>query len=351
MKYAHILRAVSETPWAVRPHVLETIRDLLAFRASGGVLTNEEIQARIGAGPPRREAQVFGSVAVLPLWGVIAPKADMFTEMSGGTSLAAFAQSFRAAMADEQVSSIVIDIDSPGGTVDMVPEMGAEILAARGRKSVVAVANTVAASAAYWIGSQASEFVVTPSGEVGSIGVWAAHDDLSKAMDKAGIKTTLISAGKYKTEGNPFEALSEEARDYIQSQVDTFYGMFVDAVAAGRETTVSAVRSGFGQGRMVTAEDARAGGMVDRVATRDQVLAELIASARPAQPSQAATAYLPVVTTTDGTFSTTVTFPASSETVPNPEPSHEDDTQDAIGLGFAARRIAIHRRRLRQPAA
>jgi ClpP class serine protease len=126
------------------------------------------------------------------------------SEMSGGTSVQRFKQSLEAALADDKVTSIMLDIDSPGGSTDLIPEMAAQIRQARKQKPIVAMANTAAASAAYWLGSQASEFVVSPSGKVGSIGVFAAHTDVSEAEAKAGVKTTLISAGKFKTEMSPF---------------------------------------------------------------------------------------------------------------------------------------------------
>jgi ClpP class serine protease len=92
-------------------------------------------------------------------------------------------------------------------------------------------------------------------------------------MASEGVKTTLISAGKYKTEGNPYEPLSDEARAAMQAMVDDYYGMFTRAVAKGRGVSVDAVRNGFGEGRMVSASQAVKNGMADRVATLDQVLA------------------------------------------------------------------------------
>jgi ClpP class serine protease len=98
--------------------------------------------------------------------------------------------------------------------------------------------------------------------------VFAVHEDYSKALEAEGISVTLVSAGKYKTEGNPYQALSGEAKDALQSDVDKFYGMFVKAVAQGRGATQESVRNGFGEGRMVMAQDAVKEGMADRVATR-----------------------------------------------------------------------------------
>ena len=275
--HRRLIRAVSETAWAILPSKLAAILELVSLRAEGYKFSEEEVRERIGAArQPRNEpVGASGGVAVLPLYGVIAPKANLMSEISGGTSLERFVADFRELMGNDQVSTILLDIDSPGGSVDLVPEVAAEIRAARGRKQIVAVANTTAASAAYWLASQAGELVVTPSGEVGSIGVFAAHQDISGLQEKAGVKTTLISRGEFKTEGNPFEPLSEEARQAIQETVDEFYGMFVADVARGRSVEPQAVVDGFGQGRMVTARDAIRAGMADRVATFDETLARL----------------------------------------------------------------------------
>jgi signal peptide peptidase SppA len=156
-----------------------------------------------------------------------------------------------------------------------VDELSKMIYDARGSKPIVAVANHLMASAAYWIGTAADELVVTPSGEVGSIGVFAAHQDVSAAMEKEGVKTTLISAGKYKTEGNPFEPLTDEAHASIQARVDDYYSMFTKAVARNRGVNVADVRGGFGEGRVVGAQQAVSLGMADRVATLDDVISGL----------------------------------------------------------------------------
>jgi ClpP class serine protease len=131
------------------------------------------------------------------------------------------------------------------------------------------------ASAAYYIGSAADEVVVTPGGEVGSIGVFMAHQDLSAALEQEGVKITLISAGKFKTEANPFESLSDEAKAALQKTVNVYYESFVNAVAKGRDAKASEVRNGYGQGRMVTAKEAVLLGMADRIETLDETIGRL----------------------------------------------------------------------------
>ena len=265
-----ILTEIQKKPWAIIPAFLAGVMAFLSIDSEDAVVTDKIAARSRGAA-----GQQMGSVAVIPVRGVIGKRADIWMELFGGTSIEGLTQSFRQAMANPGVKAIVLDVDSPGGTVDGVPELAAEMLAARGQKKVTAVANGMAASAAYWLASSAQELVVTPSGSVGSIGVFAAHEDFSGMLEAAGIKVSLISAGKYKTEGNPYEPLSAEARADMQAQVDAFYGMFVKAVAAGRKTTQTNVREGFGQGRMVLANEAVKAGMADRTATLDAVISEM----------------------------------------------------------------------------
>jgi ClpP class serine protease len=130
-----------------------------------------------------------------------------------------------------------------------------------------------------------TEIAVTPSGEVGSIGVFAVHEDVSKAAELAGVKTTLISAGPFKTEGNEFEPLTDEARTHIQSQVDQFYAMFLHDVASGRRVSAETVAGSYGEGRTLLAKPALEAGMVDRIQTLEATIAGLqhpVASVRKA---------------------------------------------------------------------
>lgn len=292
MRYSHIASLVFGRPWMILPETLDTIVELLAFRMDGGHLTAEEIDTRLAAaGSPRqRQAAAAGpGVAVLQLYGVIAPKAALLEDTSsGGTGLDTFMRAFRTAMADPEVGSIVLDVDSPGGQVGGIPEAAAEIRAARDTKPITTVVNNgIAGSAAYYLGSQAGEIVASPSSEVGSIGVRMAHEDRSGFYEQKGVRTTLISAGKYKDEGNPYGPLSEEGLAYAQAQVDTIYEGFLADVAKGRHVPVGTVREDFGQGRMLLARDALKAGMIDRIDTLDGVLRRELGRPRKAQQAMA----------------------------------------------------------------
>lgn len=276
-RYRAVLSAVASAKWAILPEKLEVISALLNARAEGKEATDEEIRAAVNmqhGDTPQAE-----SVAVIPVYGTIAHRMGMFDDMSGGTSCESITKQFRAALADDSVKTIVLDVDSPGGTVTGVPELAAEIYAARATKPIIAVANGMAASAAYWIASAASKIVVTPSGEVGSIGVYQMHQDVSAALEKQGVKITFVKAGKHKAEGNPYEPLSDDAKADMQDGVDKFYAMFTRGVAGGRGVSLDKVLSDFGQGRMLLAEDAVKVGMADEVGTLDDVLAGLAPTA------------------------------------------------------------------------
>jgi signal peptide peptidase SppA len=260
--------------WAIRPDALPRIVE--AHR------NGRALAAALGAAATARAARrdatqhAGGGVAVIPLTGVITPRDSFLSLLFGGGSggLQGFRDDFRTALGSPDVGSIVLDIDSPGGLIDLVPETAAEIRAARGDKPIIAVANTQAASAAYWLASQADELVVTPSGDVGSVGVYMLHEDWSGFNEKQGIAPTYISAGRYKTEGNPDAALSDDAQKAWQQEVNDLYSMFVEAVAAGRDVSASTVRDGYGEGRTLLADRALNAGMVDRIATLETVVGE-----------------------------------------------------------------------------
>ncbi len=298
MKHALLIAEFLSTPWALLPERLNAIAAVIHRWAGGHRYMPDEISAAVGNGPQaaaeRRTADAAkpGAVAVLPLFGIVSNRIHQVQDISGpgGTSTEGFSRRFNQALTDPTVGAIVIDVDSPGGSVYGVAELAAEIFAARGKKKVVAVANSLAASAAYWIATAAEEVVVTPGGEVGSIGVYTAHEDWSKALELKGIKASLISAGKFKTEGNPYEPLADEARAAIQKRVEEYYDQFVKAVAKHRGDTPSAVRDGYAQGRVVGAKEAIDLNMADRTETLDQTISRLLSSKRAQSPRRAAAA-------------------------------------------------------------
>jgi len=280
--YPQILNKIRSTPWLITEDGLRVILEIVDARVNGQRLSEEDIKQRL-VGTERASSpngiSASEGVGILPIHGPIFGKANMMTEMSGATSIEKMQQDFRGLMQNDLVSSILLDIDSPGGVSDLVMEMGEEIRDARETKPIYAIANTMAGSAAYWLASQATQLLVTPSGSVGSIGVYAVHTDESHKNRMEGIDTTIIKAGRFKAE--LMEPLTAEAKGHVQKMVDETYEGFIEAVAAGRKTTTENVRSNYGEGRMLSAKEALKLGMVDGVATFDSVLENVLLSSRP----------------------------------------------------------------------
>lgn len=276
-KYDRIIAAVRDQPWAILPSKLAAITSLLELRAAGITLTDADIAARIGGDPQERidAAVTDDGIGVVQVFGVLSQRLNLMGAISGGTSTEELGAEFRALRDDPRVRGIVMAVDSPGGSLYGVDELATEIRESRGTKPIVAVASSMAASAAYWLAAQADEVYVTPGGDVGSVGVFTAHEDLSGLLEKKGVKVTLVSAGPHKTEGNPFAPLDDDARATLQARVDDGYARFVAALAAGRRVPESFVRSDFGGGRLVGARDAVAARMADGVATLDAAIARL----------------------------------------------------------------------------
>ena len=296
--HKNVLGLFFDQTWAMRPESMARYLEVVRGWSIGMTMDKAAVESMMAAKEERnagRMKSVNGDIAVLNVFGVIGQRMNMIQEVSdGGTSTEKLGQQFDAAINNDEIGAVVLNIDSPGGSVYGVPELADKIHKARGTKPIVAVANSMAASAAYWIGAAAEQFTVTPSGEAGSIGVFALHQDWSKFNEAVGVQPTYISAGKYKVEGHPDSPLDPEAKQAIQQSVDGYYGMFVDAVASYRGTTSRRVRAGFGEGRMLMAGPAVEEGMVDRVATLETVIRELQGKPRRRKSGQSASQFADV---------------------------------------------------------
>lgn len=290
-KYGQILSFIHSNVWAILPETLEMIMDLVYLRRDGTLPTEEEIAERLGAARDQRMARVsgnldmveseeggpqqYGSTMVIPIEGVISQKLTLMQKVSGGTSTDQVGAWVDQAMGNQEIRSIALAVDSPGGSVIGLEELAQKIMHARESKRVVAVAIGQMASAAYYLASQADEIVAGPSTLVGSIGTIAVHSERSVANEKAGVKHTIISAGKHKTDGNSFKPLDEQGKSTLTEMVDSYYDQFVSAVARGRGIPESKIRGGYGQGKVLIAKEAKAAGMVDQIGTLRDVLGQL----------------------------------------------------------------------------
>lgn len=290
--YEHLLAFALETPWNLEPSMLSLIAGVLARRIAGLDADQAAIESALvnRKNLPQPRA---GSVAVIPIYGVLAPRMNLMTEISGGTSYEKIAGQLRAAMADKTIKTIVLDVDSPGGSVSGNAELATEILRARAKKPIVGQAQFTMGSAAYQLGAACTEIVAAPSARVGCIGSYTIHNDLSEALKQAGVKRTFLYAGEGKVDGNEAEPLSDSARVRVQAILDSAYGQFVNNVVKGRGqgVTPEMVRKEW-KAHVYTAQEAQSMGMVDRIETLDETLSRILSASDDPDDRRAADTFL-----------------------------------------------------------
>lgn len=278
---------VLNSPWAITPEKHASLVEMYERHAAGARFDGEAVAAQVGYKPSTSAESAYqndGGVAIIPMQGVLAKKMNLFTYISGGMSMEQIAQAIADANADPSVHTIVLDIDSPGGTVDGTQQLG-DAVAASG-KPTIAFCDGQCCSAAYWVAAQADQiFAASDSTVIGSIGVRMTHTDVSKANDNAGRKVTHITSGKYKAMGNSDEPLNPEAHSYVQGKVDYLNTLFVNAVATGRGSTPQTVDSTMGGGKTFFALEAVDLQMIDGISARATLIARLGASQGGTHPS------------------------------------------------------------------
>jgi signal peptide peptidase SppA len=290
--YSRIIGKITSTPWMITDDALKMMLEIFEAHLSGDISV-EQLRERYGPVMSESEhtySSRVGNVGVLNLSGPIFPKANLMTDMSGATSLEQFRTDFREMLADDNVTSILLDIDSPGGISDHVEETAMEIREGRNVKPIYAIANTAMNSAAYYLGSQASQVFATPSAQLGSIGVYTVHRDDSVAKELSGVKETVIKAGKFKAA--MVSPLNDESHGHIQGLVDATNENFIKNVALGRGVDEDDVRHNFGEGGIVTVEHAYNNKMIDGIRTYDQVI-DSMAQASPVPGSDGGSVFIP----------------------------------------------------------
>lgn len=247
--------------WAIRPEALTAFVEDLRLMAA-------DARSRDGnAAPARKPYSMDGPVAVIPVEGVLTKKGLSFFGIQLAPGMRDLVAALRRAAADRSVKAILLDVDSPGGTVDGIEEL-AEAVAETGRaKPLYAFADGLMASAGYWLSCGAREIAAPATAEVGSIGVVMMHREYSKALDEAGVTYNIIAAGHYKAAGNTVEPLTDEMRAYLQSGVDDTYEQFLQAVERGRNVSREKALA-MADGKIFTGGEALKAGLIDRVCSR-----------------------------------------------------------------------------------
>ena len=265
------LNAVLSAQWAIDTPYLQTI---LEIAARENTLTPEAVAAKLGRPLENtRTVSVRDGVAVIPVTGPIFPRANLFTQVSGGTSVDVMARDFHAALDDPAVCAILLEVDSPGGQATGVNELANMIHQARGGKPITAYVSGSAASGAYWIASAADTIVADATASLGSIGVVAGYRDTSARDEKLGVKSVEIVSSQ--SPNKRPDLSTDEGRKQIQDRVDAIAEVFVTAVARNRSVDPDTVLRNFGAGGILIGADAVNAGLADQLGNFEAVLAEL----------------------------------------------------------------------------
>lgn len=283
-----VARAFFNQVWAVTPEMYSVLENIVLERLDGHKPDASEIEARVdgktyGSGSG---AVTGGAIVQINLHGVLMSRVQAMERLSGGNTPQRFASAIRQAADDPTVGTIVISVDSPGGSVAGIGVAAAAVAYAAGKKRTIAVIDDAAYSAAYWIVSGASEIVIPESGGVGSISVIMAHLDRREQLANIGIKPTVLRTGANKALGQEIEALTPTIRAKLEANMQKWHDLFVADVARGRGRTAAEVQAQWADGSTWLGQAAVDAGLADRVGDLHTVLAELNEPPEDAPPDE-----------------------------------------------------------------
>jgi len=261
------------TIWAVDPGHFAGLRDSLRTRLES--LTTKDVK---DARASEQRVTIDG-VEVVKIKGYMDKLAGFPLDAWGWASVSAARRVIDQAARDPEVSGIMMVIDSPGGSVDGLAELGDAVFAARKVKPVIAQIDGMAASAAYYVASQATAIYSHRMDMIGSIGTYMLLYDMSKMAEQQGVEAVLIATGDYKGAGSPGTEITTEQRADFQRIVDAFFADFTAVVDRGRGAKINGL-AGLADGRVFMAAEAQASGLIDGVQTFEETISSLRVHAR-----------------------------------------------------------------------
>lgn len=250
--------------WAIEPDSLKSLCRLkdfqsLAFKSEARLNNTRSVLIRDGT-------------AIIPIYGPITARSDLFTFFLSGTPLSDLAKDFQAALDNDQVKAILFDVDSPGGVALGPMEMAQAIFKARGKKPIWSYVGRNCSSAAYWLASATEKIIANPSALLGSIGV-VTTIPVQEEPDSEGYKNIEVvssNAGRKRPDPRTAEGMAE-----IKRELDDLESQFIGSVAQFRGTTIDSVKNDFGQGGVLIGANAVASGMADEIGNYEETLAKL----------------------------------------------------------------------------
>ncbi|MCA1776052.1 MAG: S49 family peptidase, partial [Loktanella sp.] len=273
-----IAQQVFGQPLLLHPGKAEIIGHVLAGRVGLDRPPSVSPEASQFIGSFRREdrergmSRAVNGVAMIPIIGTLVNRGAWIGASSGLVSYEGLAAQISDAAADPEIHTIILDIDSPGGSALGMSGIVETVVKARDQKPVIAFVNDMAASGAYAIAASATEIVISKSSVVGSIGVVMVRVDMTGAMEQQGIKAEVFHAGSFKTDGHPFTEMDEQEAKRATALINSFYDLFVQTVVAGRGNRITEEQVRGTEAGVYIGEAAITAGLADRVASLSEVL-------------------------------------------------------------------------------
>lgn len=259
----------NERFWALEPSGADTV--LRALWMGTHPEPGAELKAPTEAGPV--EVDTVDGIAVVSVGGALARNTQYawYGDIAA-VGYDAIGARLEALASDPAVKGVLLDIDSPGGTVAGLQELADRIKALSAKKPMAAFTNSLMASAAYWIGSATGCVYATQSAEVGSIGVVMMLMDCTEHNRKAGLNVHVIASGRMKAAGSPYKELSDEERAEFQQQADDLCGIFKQSVAGSMGLGLETAED-WAEGRVFIGSKANDNGLVTAVVSgRDEAI-------------------------------------------------------------------------------
>ncbi len=258
----NIMQAVYAEPWLILPSQHAVIRRIVESHITGAAHLPDGCASLFADKQTEKTEgyEMHGNVAIVPVMGTLGMRVGSLEKCSGMCDFLDVQIALEDAANDPRTEAVVMAFDSPGGTVTGTPETAAAVAGIAGRVPVVAHTDSLMCSAAYWLAAPSAMILATESAQVGSIGVYSAFLDESRAYEMEGYKTELFKTGEFKGMGMPGLPLTDGQKEHLQAVVDAIFEDFKAVVSENREVKADAM-----QGQTFRGKDAIGAGLVDEV--------------------------------------------------------------------------------------
>ncbi len=282
MKFINIVQALWCEPWLIEPEMHRQLCAIAEAHISGeahepgGIAQAYETIRTLddpiyGSRHSDDEEKKAQEIAVISVHGVVGKRVGWLAKSSGALDVDDVERAITESVANDNVKGILLHVDSPGGTTTGVPEIAQLIADSSEEKPIVAFCDRLMASAAYWMSAGCEAIYAAPSAQVGSIGVYMAWLDSSRAFEMNGFKAELVKRGKFKAMGLQGTSITDEQRAYLEDRVQSVYEWFTSFVTEHR----TGVPADAMEGQTMYAAEARDSGLIDKVGSMEDALEEL----------------------------------------------------------------------------